>query len=142
MRVLLDQGTPVPLRRYLPHHSVVTVFEKGWSTLENGELLRAAEAEHFEILITTDQKLKHQQNLSRYRLAIVVLMTTRWPLIESRIADVVAAVDTARQGDLVEVAFLIRSQGYFARTWQLSHRQAFRCPTSSLPSAATGAIPS
>jgi hypothetical protein len=105
MRVLFDQGTPVPLRHYLSHHSVVTVFEKGWSTLQNGELLRAAEAEQFEVFVTTDQKLKHQQNLTSYRLAIVVLTTTRWPLIESRIGNVITAVDTAQQRSLVEVEF-------------------------------------
>jgi hypothetical protein len=76
MRVLFDQGTPVPLRRYLSHHSVATVFEKGWSTLQNGDLLRAAEQEAFDILITTDQNLKYQQNLATLRIAIVVLMTT------------------------------------------------------------------
>ena len=82
MRVLFDQGTPVPLRRYLPHHSVTTVFEKGWSTLQNGELLLAAEQEAFEIFVTTDQNLKHQQNLANYQLTIVILTTTSWPLIE------------------------------------------------------------
>jgi hypothetical protein len=76
MRVLFDQGTPVPLRRYLPHHSVTTVFEKGWSTLQNGELLLAAEQEAFEIFVTTDQNLKHQQNLANYRLTIVILTAT------------------------------------------------------------------
>ena len=45
MRVLFDQGTPVPLRRSLASHIVATVFERGWSTLQNGELLRAAEDE-------------------------------------------------------------------------------------------------
>jgi hypothetical protein len=48
MLVLFDQGTPVPLRRYLTPHTVSTVFEKGWSTLQNGELLRTAEGEGFE----------------------------------------------------------------------------------------------
>jgi len=76
MRVLFDQGTPVPLRRYLPHHSVTTVFEKGWSTLQNGELLLVAEQEAFEIFVTTDQNLKHQQNLANYRLTIVILTAT------------------------------------------------------------------
>jgi predicted nuclease of predicted toxin-antitoxin system len=89
MRVLFDQGTPVPLRRYLPHHSVTTVFEKGWSTLQNGELLLAAEQEAFEIFVTTDQNLKHQQNLANYRLTIVILTTTSWPLIEKQIYDVI-----------------------------------------------------
>jgi hypothetical protein len=63
MRVLFDQGTPVPLRRYLPHHSVTTVFEKGWSTLQNGELLLAAEQEAFEIFVTTDQNLNTSKTL-------------------------------------------------------------------------------
>ena len=43
MQVLFDQGTPVPLRRYLALHAVAIVFEKKWSTLQNGELLRTAE---------------------------------------------------------------------------------------------------
>ena len=82
MQVLFDQGTPVPLRRYLTSHSVSTVFEKGWSAMQNGELLRAAEQEGFEILVTTDQNLKYQQNLANYHLAIAVLPTTSWPIIE------------------------------------------------------------
>jgi hypothetical protein len=60
MQVLFDQGTPVPLRRHLAPDIVVTVFEKRWSTLQNGELLRVAEHEGFEVLVTTDQNLKYQ----------------------------------------------------------------------------------
>jgi len=63
MRVLFDQGTPVPLRRYLPHHSVTTVFEKGWSTLQNGELLLAAEQEAFEIFVTKTKTLNTSKTL-------------------------------------------------------------------------------
>ena len=43
MRILFDQGTPVPLRRYLSNHSVDTAFERGWSHLQNSELLQASE---------------------------------------------------------------------------------------------------
>ena len=50
--------------------------------MQNGDLLRATEQEGFEILVTTDQNLKYQQNLANYRLAIVVLPTTSWPVIE------------------------------------------------------------
>lgn len=50
MKVLFDQGTPVPLRRFLAAHEIVTAFELGWGTLQNGELLRAAEAEAFSPL--------------------------------------------------------------------------------------------
>lgn len=105
MRVLFDQGTPVPLRRYLSHHSVTTVFEKGWSMLQNGELLSAAEQEAFDILVTTDQNLKYQQNLAALRLAIVVLMTTSWPVIEAHINDVITTIDTVKASCLVEVTF-------------------------------------
>jgi len=103
MRVLFDQGTPVPLRAYLPNHSVATVFEKGWSTLENGDLLQAAEREQFEILVTTDQNIKHQQNLANYRLAIVVLTTTSWPIIQQHVKDIADAVDQATPSSLIEI---------------------------------------
>ena len=45
MKILFDQGTPVPLRQYLAGHSVDTAFERGWSDLHNGDLLDRAEAE-------------------------------------------------------------------------------------------------
>jgi len=63
MKILFDQGTPVPLRRSLSKHKVTTAFERGWGALRNGELLQAAEAEGFDALVTTDQNLQYQQNL-------------------------------------------------------------------------------
>src|SRR5882672_9232123 len=81
MRILFDQGTPVPLRDHLVGHVIETAFELGWSTLENGALLAAAE-DSFNLLITTDQKLRYQQNLAGRNLSILVLMTTSWPRIQ------------------------------------------------------------
>jgi predicted nuclease of predicted toxin-antitoxin system len=77
MRVLFDQGAPVPLRQFLQGHTVSTAAQKGWTQLQNSELLNAAEAAGFEVLVTTDQNLRHQQNLRGRRLAIVVLSTPR-----------------------------------------------------------------
>lgn len=91
MRVLFDQGTPAPLRRVLAGHTVATAFEQGWSDLANGDLLREAESS-FDLLITTDQNLRHQQNLEGRRLAILVLPTTSWPEIRAHAAEVAAAV--------------------------------------------------
>ena len=105
MRVLFDQGTPVPLRRYLALHAVVTVFEKGWSTLQNGELLSTAEYEGFEVLVTTDQNLRYQQNLENRQIAAVVLMTTSWPRIERAVNRVVAALNSVKPGGYMEVEF-------------------------------------
>jgi hypothetical protein len=104
VRILLDQGTPAPLRRGLAAHEVATAYEMGWATLDNGELLRAAEAE-FEVFITTDRNLRHQQNLTGWRLAILVLPTTSWPKIRAHIAQVVAAVNEVGPGELRELTF-------------------------------------
>ena len=76
MKILFDQGTPAPLRSVLVNLSVVTAYEKGWSTLKNGDLILAAESEGFEVFVTTDSKLKYQQNLQRRTIAIVVLLST------------------------------------------------------------------
>jgi len=61
MRVLFDQGTPTPLRDVLVEHHVETAYERGWSALENGELLEVAEAEGFDVFVTTDRNLQYQQ---------------------------------------------------------------------------------
>ena len=57
MRILFDQGTPVPLRQSLTAHEVSTAYELGWSKVSNGDLIRLAEQEGFELLITTDTNL-------------------------------------------------------------------------------------
>jgi hypothetical protein len=81
VRVLFDQGTPVPLRQVLVGHDVSTAYECGWSTLKNGELLAAAETQGFDVLVTTDKNLRYQQNLASRSIAILVLGTTSWPRI-------------------------------------------------------------
>jgi hypothetical protein len=103
MRVLFDQGTPVPLRLALFGHQVATAYELGWATLKNGELLRAAEDQGFEVLVTTDSNLRYQQNLMARRIAVVVLTTTSWPRIREAVGHVVAAVDSACIGSYAEV---------------------------------------
>jgi hypothetical protein len=103
VRILFDQGTPVPLRQSLASHEVVTAYEHGWSSFTNGELLDAAERGGFEVFVTTDSNLRHQQNLTSRRIAIVVLRSTSWPRIERALAVVVAAVEGAMPGAYVEV---------------------------------------
>lgn len=105
MRILFDQGTPVPLRRALASHDIATAFERNWGTWRNGDLLRAAEAEGFDAIITTDQNLRYQQNLVGRRLAILALLTTDWRLIRQHLDYVAAAVGQLRPGDYVELPF-------------------------------------
>ena len=103
MKLLFDQGTPAPLRRYLPGHSVDTLWEKGWSEKGNGELLDLAERDGYEILVTTDQSLPHQQNLARRRVGVVVLLSTDWSRVRLCAEQIGRAVGAVRPGQAVEV---------------------------------------
>ena len=103
MKILFDQGTPVPLRGHLPGHEIDTAYELGWSQLQNGELLNATEQRGYEVLITTDRNLRHQQNLSGRELAILVLLSASWPRIQQRIDAIQAAVQAIAVGDYVEI---------------------------------------
>lgn len=103
MKFLFDQGTPVPLRKYLPDHSAETAYECGWNNISNGELLKRAEDEGFDALITTDQNLRYQQNLAGRQIAIVVLMTTSWPRIKSHLTVVIPAINGLQPGSYLEI---------------------------------------
>ena len=103
MRILFDQGTPAPLRRALTAHEVITAYERGWSTVTNGDLIRLAEQEGFELLITTDANLRYQQNLRDRRIAILVLSTTSWPRIKTVTDNVADVVDALRPGEYCEM---------------------------------------
>jgi hypothetical protein len=98
MRILLDQGTPVAMGERLQGHLVRTAYAQGWSPLTNGELLRVAEEAGFDLLLTTDTNLPHQQNIRGRRLAVVILSKNRWTLIKRRMNEIVAAVNSAKPG--------------------------------------------
>jgi hypothetical protein len=103
MLVLLDQGTPVPIRAFLKDHVVQTAAERGWGTLKNGELLKAAEDAGFQVLITPDKNIRYQQNLKLRTVAIVVLGNPQWPVLRNHVERVVAAVNAARPSTCIEV---------------------------------------
>jgi glutamate racemase len=102
VRILFDQGTPVPLRHSLDGHVVATAYEQGWSTVTNGELIRLAEQEGYELLITTDTNLRYQQNLRNRSIAILVLTTTSWPRIRQVTNEIQAAVAAILEGQYRE----------------------------------------
>jgi hypothetical protein len=87
MRILFDQGTPAPLRRAFTAHTVSTAEEQ------------------FDVFITTDRNLRHQQNVTGLHLAIIILPTTNWPIIRRYESQVVAAVEALHAGDVVELNF-------------------------------------
>ncbi len=76
MYILIDECLPKKLKQELSEYTVFTVQEKGWSGLENGDLLRVAENE-FDVWVTADKNVEYQQNLDRFDIAVVVLVTPR-----------------------------------------------------------------
>jgi hypothetical protein len=103
MFVLFDHGTPAPLQSFLKGHTVREAKAQGWDTLENGDLLTAAEAAGFAVLVTTDKNMRYQQNLMRRQVAIVVLGNPQWPVLRQHVERVVAAVNAATPGSYTEV---------------------------------------
>ena len=76
----------------------------GWSNLRNGELLDRAEEGNYELLITTDQQLRHQQNFATRQLAVLVLLTTSWPRIQSKVSEIRQVINRMQPGDYREVS--------------------------------------
>lgn len=103
MLILFDNGTPAPLRHFLPGHVVVEAAERGWERLVNGELIAAAEAAGFDVLLTTDKNMRYQQNLSGRRIAFVVVGNQQWPVLRRYVDRVAAAVHAATPGSFAEV---------------------------------------
>jgi hypothetical protein len=102
--VLFDHGTPKGLARALSEHTVHTAQSRGWDTLSNGGLLDAAEEAGFELLLTTDRRIRHQQNLRDRRVALVVLTgSTKWSRVQEHVDRIVAAVAAATPGSYAEV---------------------------------------
>ena len=78
--------------------------ERGWELLENGVLIRKAEEEGYNVIVTTDQSMRYQQNLAGSGLAIVVLLlSTAWPRVQHRTEEIRTAIEEAQAGELTEV---------------------------------------
>ncbi|HUY59595.1 MAG TPA: hypothetical protein VMV16_07790 [Solirubrobacteraceae bacterium] len=103
MRVLFDNGTPRGVAAALTDHVVEEARTHGWDTLQNGDLLDAAEAAGFEVFVTTDRNLRYQQNLTGRKIAIVVLSKGRWRLIRAKLREIAAVVAAATPGSFAEI---------------------------------------
>ena len=103
MLILFDKGTPWPLRHYLAWHTIHSAYWRGWGELPDGELLTIAESYGYELLITTDQRIKNQQNLTGRNIAILVLVDHNWPYSQAGINAITSAVEEMESGDYREV---------------------------------------
>jgi hypothetical protein len=107
MKVLFDNGTPKPIARSLAGHEITYARQIGWHELENGELIKQAENAGYEVLLSTDKNIRHQQNLSGRSIALVVLGNSQWPFVRLHLDRIAAAVNAATPGSyaVVEIPF-------------------------------------
>ena len=89
--------------RRLAGHSVTEARDLGWDKISNGDLLNAAEAAGFDVLLTTDKNIRFQQNLTGRKISIVVLGNSQWPVVRLHIDIIAATVDAATPGGYAEV---------------------------------------
>ena len=95
-----DENVNRRLRRYFgEEYEVSTVAERGWSGKSNGELLRLAEKE-FDVLLTTDKGLPHQQNLAVFDLAVILLRaaSNSYEDLAPLMQEAIAALSSATPG--------------------------------------------
>jgi len=105
MRVLLDESVPRGLKQLLPGHDVRTVVERGWRSVRNSDLLRLAESE-FDVLVTADQGMEHEQNLKKFELGVIipVARSNRFAHYEPLANLLVEAVKEIRPGEMRKIA--------------------------------------
>ena len=84
MRLLLDENLDWRLRRDLPGHQVESVPLSGWAGIENGELLTKAVDARFDVLVTMDSNMVHQQNIAKYPIAVIALRAPSNRLADTR----------------------------------------------------------
>lgn len=104
MRVLLDECLPRQIKRLLENHLCSTTSEMGWAGKTNGELLRLAENE-FDVFLTVDRNIPRQQNIARFQIAIVIVVTKDNAIKSFRplVPQILEAIEAARPGHVTQV---------------------------------------
>ena len=103
MKVLLDHNLSEHLKPLLTEHSVLTALDMGWDRLENGSLLRAAESESFDVMLTGDTSIFYQQNNRKRRIALIPLRPPDWQVICRSAPAIQNAIARATAGSYKEL---------------------------------------
>jgi hypothetical protein len=102
VRIILDHCTPAPLAKAFVGHGVVVAEDLGWERMNNGKLLSAAELAGFQVLISADQSIPHQQNFTGRRIALLVLTSPHWPSVRPHAERIAAVALTMQPGEYRE----------------------------------------
>lgn len=105
MRILIDESLPLDFAAELTRYEVSTVRAQRWLGLRNGALLRIAAGEGFDVLITADKALRHQQNLKAIGIAAILVTRVRNRMLNLRplVPQILTALETIEKGQLVEI---------------------------------------
>lgn len=87
----------------------------GWQSISNGELILRAEEAGFELLLSTDQNIRYQQDLRNRTIAIVVLTDQQWPNVRLHLETIAAAINASTPGSYVEVEIPLPPKKPFKR---------------------------
>jgi len=99
MKVLLDECAPWPMHKILIGHQCTTAQKCGWKTVKNGELLRLAEQDQFDLFLTTDQGIQYEQNLTARTIRILTLSTNNLNRILAAAAVIQEAISKIQPGE-------------------------------------------
>jgi len=105
LKIFLDHCVPKRLLRLLTEHEVKTAYQMGWAAKKNGELLQLVASE-FEVFLTVDQNLRHQQNLASSSLRFIVLVAAnnQYDSLAPLIPQVKVALTKLAPGDVIETS--------------------------------------
>jgi hypothetical protein len=102
-RVLFDHNVPGPLERFFRNYDVHLADEMGWAKLKNGQLLDAAEASGFDVLLSSDKTIRYEQNMTGRKIGVVAMSDNHWPSVDEYGAAIVDAVATVQPGEVKPV---------------------------------------
>lgn len=105
MKVLLDHCMPRRFAHLLPRHEVTTAFDHGWDRLRNGVLLAASANAGYDVVVTVDRRMKHEQNLETLPIAVIVICagSNDFEVLTRMAPTVCAALERVRPRELIEV---------------------------------------
>ncbi len=88
MNIFLDESAPKPLAYRLKGHAVESAASMDWRGIQNGKLLRLVNAAQFDVFITSDKNMIHQQPMSQFRFATLVLSTNDWKAMRNKVQPI------------------------------------------------------
>ena len=100
MRVLLDENLPHKLRTSLVGHEVMTASYMGWNGIANGQLLSIAERHGIDVLVTGDNNIVYQQNMTDRAISVITLSATSWMILRTKLPAIQDAIENAKPGSL------------------------------------------